>query len=246
MISLDEVERIRNSDLPPSARHIFYELSIRADKEGFSFPSIKRLAHDTGYSENHIRKRLQQLEKAEWIAITRQIRKANIYEIRPIDEGPGNPFDTAPRAVSNPAPRDVHTAPRAVSNPAPRDVPTARGEAEALHETELPLHEDHEETRKGIDQIRRAWLDRNPPYWRDLDVTQARRLIDRYPAGEVINAINSYEHVNDLNPYQIANRIEILRDFPEFSHKKEPKKSQKRAKKEPKNAQKNAQNPLKN
>ena len=238
MISLAEVERIRNSDLPASARHILYELSIRANKEGFAYPSIKRLAHDTGYSENHIRKRLSQLESAAWIAITRQPRKANLYEIRPIAEGPGKPF-------SNPAPRDIHTAPRAVSNPAPRDVHTARGEAEVLHETEGPIHEDHEETKKGIDEIRRAWRDRNPPYF-ELDVTQAQRLIDRYTAAEIIAAIKSWKHPNDLNPFLIAGRIEILRDFPEFSHQKSPKKSQKRAKKEPKKSQKTPENPLKN
>lgn len=242
MISLAEVERIRNSDLPGSARHILYELSIRANKEGFAYPSIKTLSHDTGYSENHIRKRLSQLESAAWIAITRQPRKANLYEIRPIAEGPGKPL----QAISKPAPRDIHTAPRAVSNPAPRDVHTARGEAEALHETEGPIHEDHEETKKGIDEIRRAWRDRNPPYFRDLDVTQAQRLIDRYTAAEIIAAIKSWEHPNDLNPFLIADRIEILRDYPEFSHENGAKKSQKTPKKRPKNAQKTPKNPLKN
>ena len=235
MITLNEVKRIRESDLPASARHIFLELSIRSNQEGICWPSIGRIARDTGYSENHVRKVLKQLEKARWINITPRDRQSNVYEIRPVAEGNGNPLHPV-----NPPP-----APGEPPPPAPGDVPPALGEAGPLQETELP-HEDHEETKKGIDQIRRAWADRHPPYWRDLDVTQARRLIDRYPAGEVIHAINSYEHVNDLNPYLLANRIEILRDFPEFSAKKQPKNSQKTAKKGQKRGQKRGQNPLKN
>lgn len=220
MITRNEVERIRNSDLPGSARHIFYELSIRANKEGVAWPSIKTIAHDTGYSENHIRKMLRLLEESRWINIIQRPKTSNMYEIRPVKNGPGKPLHRV-----NPPP-----APRAVSPPAPRDVTTAPGDDKALQETELP-HEDLKDHNEGIDQIRRAWQDRNPPYFQ-LDVNQARQLMNRYTAAEIINAINSYEYVNDLNPYQIGNRIEILRDFPEFSHKNGAKNSQKTAKKE--------------
>ena len=244
MITSDELERIRNSDLPAPARHVFCELTFRAgtrgENKGICWPSIRTLSHDTGYSERQVRKMIKLLKDHEWIRITKRKnakgQTSNLYRIRPIEEGPGNPMPM----------HHVHTppAPRAAIPPAPRAIPPAPRAAEALHETELP-HEDHEETRKGIDQIRQAWADRNPPYW-DLDVTQARRLIDRYTAAEIINAINSYEHVNDLNPYQLTNRIEILRDFPEFSHKNGAKHSQKTAKKGQKRGQKRGQNPLKN
>ena len=235
MITLNEVERIRNSDLPSPARHIFLELSLRANKEGECWPSVVTIAHDTGYSERQVRKMIRLLEDHKWIQIEPRKKTSNKYHIRPIDAGSGIPI---------PASRSAIPAPRSAMMPAPRSAIPAPCADKALQETELP-HEDHEETRKGIDQIRRAWQDRNPPYY-DLDVTQARQLIDRYTAAEIINAINSYEHVNDLNPFQLANRIEILRDFPEFSHKNGAKMTQKTAKKGQKRRQKRRENPLKN
>ena len=102
--------------------------------------------------------------------------------------------------------------------PAPGAIPPAPGDAEALQESEYPLHEDlkdHEQDEE-LALIQKAWEDRKSPRWRKLDVTQAQQLIDRYPAQEIVAAINSWKHPNDLNPYLLEDRISLLRDFPEF------------------------------
>ena len=218
MITSAELERIRNSDLPSSARHIFLELSLRANKQGECWPSVLTIAHDTGYSERQVRKMIKLLEKHKWIQIEHRKQTSNKYHIRPIDAGDGIPI---------PAPRSAAPAPRSATIPAPRSAAPAPRSAKALQETEIPIHEDLKDHNEGIDQIRRAWQDRNPPYFQ-LNINQARQLMDRYTAAEIIDAINSYKHANDLNPDLLGFRVEFLRENAKKKAKRRQKRRQKR------------------
>lgn len=57
----------RRSELPQRAKLVYIYLCDRRDKEGKSWPSVKRIAKDLSISEKTVRRAVQDLEKAELI-----------------------------------------------------------------------------------------------------------------------------------------------------------------------------------
>ena len=214
MITLAEVERIRTSGLSSSARLILYELTIRANREGICWPSIARLASDTGLSENSIRKITRQLEKAKWIRIHREDRKSHRYEIRPIEEGSGQEIEElpSPAVIEPPSPAVIEPPPPAVIEPPPPAVTAVGGSKPAKGSKKerslLLLHEDHED--REYPEIQKVWKARNPR-WALEDQQIAKILEKGITEEEVMVAINSYLHGNDLHPMLLAFRVEYLK-----------------------------------
>ena len=57
----------RNDELPQRAKLVYIYLCDRRDKEGKSWPSVKRIAKDLSISEKTVRRAVQDLEKANLI-----------------------------------------------------------------------------------------------------------------------------------------------------------------------------------
>ena len=58
-------EKLYKSDeLPQRAKRVYIYLCDRRDKEGKSWPSVKRIAKDLSISEKTVRRAVQDLEKA--------------------------------------------------------------------------------------------------------------------------------------------------------------------------------------
>lgn len=57
----------KRGELPQRAKLVYIYLYDRQDKEGKSWPSVKRIAKDLSISEKTVRRAVQDLEKAELI-----------------------------------------------------------------------------------------------------------------------------------------------------------------------------------
>lgn len=57
----------KRGELPQRAKLVYIYLYDRRDKEGKSWPSVKRIAKDLSISEKTVRRAVQDLEKAELI-----------------------------------------------------------------------------------------------------------------------------------------------------------------------------------
>lgn len=69
-------QAIKDSTLPPSSRHIAHALSDFGDEHGGDiWPSIARLAHDSGLRDRAVRMHLKGLERAGWIQIHHRYNK---------------------------------------------------------------------------------------------------------------------------------------------------------------------------
>lgn len=74
--------------LSPSELKILISLSLRMDENRQTYPSIERLAHDTGYSERQVIRTLQELEKRGLVSKESRRGQAqrfdnNIYTVLP-------------------------------------------------------------------------------------------------------------------------------------------------------------------
>ena len=116
MISYLEIERIRNSGLPATARHLLIELTYRAGKKGYCWPSIKTLAVDLGYSKRTISYYICMLKELKWIQKEWIVGQSTPnYHIRPLSAGmPDDPHaDSAPppMQILHPPPCRICTPP---------------------------------------------------------------------------------------------------------------------------------------
>lgn len=57
----------KRGELPQRAKLVYIYLCDRQDKEGKSWPSVKRIAKDLSISEKTVRRAVQDLEKADLI-----------------------------------------------------------------------------------------------------------------------------------------------------------------------------------
>lgn len=214
MISYEEVERIRNSGLPSTAKHILLELTIRKDADQKCWPSINTLSQNTGISSNHVRKRLNQLEKARWLRIHRRLRQSNVYEIRPIEEGPGDEFPTSPVGAPT-SPGGISTSPVGASTSSGGISTSPAGAGSYMKDTKKRDHENH-------DPIYDAWKD-SLTHVR-LDPVDIQEFMELGSIEEIIDTIKGIPHAADVHPARVKIRLKIARE-------KERKKGQKRARK---------------
>ena len=74
--------------LSPSELKVLISLSLRMDDKRKAYPSVARIAHDTGYSDRQVIRTLQQLEKRGLISRkkrrdSRKKYRSNLYTILP-------------------------------------------------------------------------------------------------------------------------------------------------------------------
>ena len=69
MISYQDVQFVRDSDIPASAKHILLELLFRANDRRICWPALSTIASDTGLSKATVRRMLRLLVERELIDI---------------------------------------------------------------------------------------------------------------------------------------------------------------------------------
>ncbi|MFI3228491.1 MAG: helix-turn-helix domain-containing protein, partial [Clostridia bacterium] len=76
-----------DEELPSRAKIVYMNLKDRADKDGKCFPSVKRIARDTSLSVSTVKRAINDLVKAGYIAKERRVREnfgdtSNYYYIK--------------------------------------------------------------------------------------------------------------------------------------------------------------------
>ena len=89
---MGKLECLYRSDLPSRAIVVYMYLADRAGQKGNCFPSVPRIARDTGLSVNTVRRAVQDLKKSEFVTVDERFRRngadsSNLYTLKAIEPG---------------------------------------------------------------------------------------------------------------------------------------------------------------
>lgn len=89
---MNRLEYIYRSELPSRAIVVYLYLADRAGREGTCFPSVPRIARDTGLSVNTVRRAIQDLKQGGFVLVNERLRwngadSSNLYTLTNIESG---------------------------------------------------------------------------------------------------------------------------------------------------------------
>ena len=89
---MNKLEYIYRSELPSRAIVVYLYLADRAGKEGTCFPSVPRIARDTGLSGRTVQRAILDLERAGFVRVDGRLRKngadsSNLYTLTETSAG---------------------------------------------------------------------------------------------------------------------------------------------------------------
>ena len=213
MISYPEIERIRNSDLPHAARYILIELSIRAGRKGFCYPSVAQMAADTGLSRSSVKRHLGLLAERRWIEVERSHHSSNTYYVRPLEAGmPDPPHATVnpPPVQCEPSPVQCEPSPHATVNPPPvqcEPPPVHSGTHEIERKDPWSMKEKEG---KDVERVKTFWGERCA---RDIPTPMVEEALSVASLEEVEDAIKSYASYREMDPLGLVAKIMELRKY---------------------------------
>lgn len=117
----DYVRRVRELQVPPIPKLIFYALATRADAKGICWPSIRTLCHDTGLARRTVQIHLQQIIQDRLVFCEARSGQASVYRLN-VEAWPST---TCARARDAPA----HNARPGSAAPASPSRTTCAGDA---------------------------------------------------------------------------------------------------------------------
>ena len=89
---MQRLEYLYRSELPSRAIAVYMYLADRARQKGTCFPSVPRIARDTGLSVNTVRRAIRDLKKTGFVLVDERVRwngadSSNLYTLTEV--GPG-------------------------------------------------------------------------------------------------------------------------------------------------------------
>jgi hypothetical protein len=159
--------RVRELDLPPSAKLILYALASRADDRGRCWPSIGQICRDTGLKRRAVQVHLRRLIDLELVARKAALGRANTLTLRLFDRcADGESSSSDPRMSCAPGAHDVRTPAHHMRGTCARGAPEVTKEVTNNHQ--------HRTDATGIENSHRSNRRIRPAWWLSEDGAVAK------------------------------------------------------------------------
>lgn len=184
MISLTDLQFVRNSNLPASAKLVLYELVFRANDRRICWPSIATIASDTSLSKSTVRRALKLLVARELIQIEQN------------PTGGSNNYRVFDMGYHDDTPPITMTSPPLTMTPPPLHNGNG-GYHYDTHENNRNRQENHNEKETppdtpgdDVEKVIIAWTDADMK--KHIDAESVAPLLKTYTADQIIDAFKPY------------------------------------------------------